>query len=309
MFTEIVSQILALFLVTCIGFLAGKFGFLDDRTVASVNKLLLYVCLPCMTVAAAVGGGERLSNDTVLLALAASCGLCVVLPLLGPALNWLFRVPRNQRAMYRFMALVPNIGFMGYPVVKAFYGSSAVFLNALALMVITTLQFSYGIAVLSHADGGKRSFFFNWRDLVTPGLVASVVALALFFTGATLPGFLSTALDDVGGVAPPLAMMTIGSSLVGVDVRRVLTDWKLHAYALVKQIAVPLAFWFALVPFFPDRLVLGVAVIVLAMPVGAMNVVFASQYRPDCVDVCARAIVVTTLWSFVTLPVLALFIA
>ncbi len=309
MFTEIVGQILALFLVTCVGYLAGRLGFLDDRTVPGVNKLLLNVCVPCMTVAAAVGGGERLSNDTVLLALAASCGLCVVLPLLGFALNWLFRVPRNERAMFRFMALLPNIGFMGYPVVKAFYGSSAVFLNALALMLITALQFTYGIAVLSHADGGKKSFFFNWRDLATPGLVASVIALVLFFTGATLPSFLATALDDIGGVAPPLAMMTIGSSLVGVDAKRVLGDWKLHAYTLVKQLVFPLAVWFALSPFFPDRLVLGVAVIVLAMPVGAMNIVFANQYRPDCVDVCSRAIVLTTLWSFVTLPVLALFIA
>ena len=52
MFTEIVGQILALFLVTCVGYLAGRLGFLDDRTVPGVNKLLLNVCVPCMTVAA-----------------------------------------------------------------------------------------------------------------------------------------------------------------------------------------------------------------------------------------------------------------
>lgn len=81
----------------------------------------------------------------------------------------------------------------------------------------------------------------------------------------------------------------------------------MHLYTLVKQLAVPLAFWFALAPVFPDRTVLGILTLVLAMPVATMTMVLAQRHGSD-VQYATRAIVVTTLWSFVILPVLGFVI-
>ncbi len=306
MFANVMSQIVVLFLITCAGYVAGRLGYFDDHTTAKLNKLLLYICVPCMTVAAAVGGSGTLSRETALLALGASLGLCAFLPLSGLLLNALLRVPKERRPMFRFMTMSSNFAFMGYPVVQAFFGTEAMFLNALGVMFLTVLQFSYGVSVLTQGSGKTRTF--DWRALVTPGLVASLIALVLFFIGVRLPAFLEGALSSIGEIAPPLAMMLIGSSLVGVDFRGVLGNLRLHAYALVKQLLIPLAVWFALRPVFPDPLVLGVVTVILAMPVGAMNIVFAGQYRPQDSAMTAEAIIVTTLWSFLILPVLALVI-
>lgn len=306
MFLGVVGQIGTLFLITCVGYLAGRLGYFDGHATAKLNKLLLYICVPCMTVAAAVGGTEAFSRETALLALAGSLGLCLFLPLSGFALNAVLRVPKAQRPMFRFMTMSSNFAFMGYPVVQAFFGTEAVFLNALGVMFLTILQFSYGVGVLTHGNGKDRTF--DWRSLVTPGLVASVVALVLFFTGLRLPSFLEGTLSSIGGIAPPMAMMLIGSSLVGVDAGALLHNLRLHAYALAKQLVIPLVVWFALHSVFPNPLVLGVLTVILAMPVGAMNIVFAGQYRPQDTALTAEAIVVTTLWSFAILPVLALVI-
>ena len=304
MLTDVISQNVVLFLITCVGFGVGRLGYFDDQTTAKLNKLLLYVCVPCMTVSAAVGGSATLSRETAILALGASLALCLFLPLSGMLLNVVLRIPQEQRPMFRFMTLSSNFAFMGYPVVQAFFGTEAMFLNALGVMFLTVLQFSYGVSVLTQSDAKDRTF--NWRSLVTPGLVASLVALLLFFAGVQLPAFLEGTLSSIGGIAPPLAMMLIGSSLVGANFKGLLGNMRLHAYALVKQLAIPLAVWFALRSVFPDPLVLGVTTVILAMPVGAMNIVFAGQYRPQDLPITAEAIIVTTLWSFAILPVLAL---
>ena len=122
--------------------------------------------------------------------------------------------------------------------------------------------------------------------------------MALYATAMPLPGPATTS---------PLAMVLMGASLADVGLKELALDWRAHLYALVKQLAVPLAFWLALAPSFPDRTVLGVLTLVLAMPVATMTVVLAQRYGSDARH-ATRTIVTTTLWSFVVLPVLGFVI-
>ena len=149
--------------------------------------------------------------------------------------------------------------------------------------------------MLADRSGGNRTTI-SLRTLLSPALVASVVALVVFFAGIELPAFLADTIDSIGGITSPLAMILMGASLNGVDLKNIALDWRLHLYTLVKQLVLPLAVWFALSPFFPDKTVLGIVVVVLAQ-----------QYRSDA-TYATRAIVVTTLWSFIILPVLGVVV-
>lgn len=326
---EIVSQIFVLFLIACTGLLAAKLGYLDDRTTNGLNRLVLSFFVPCMVISSATGGAVSYGHDTVVLALACSAALYVVLPAIAWLLNVAFRLPREKRALGLIMTTCGNVGFMGYPVVQAFFGQEALFLNSLFIM-FQAIPLYVGSAILlpqaradeavpgEIADGrgpdgrapakARRRIRLSPRDVINPAMVASVLALVLFFAGIQLPGFLADTLSQLGGVTAPLAMMLMGASLASIDLKSLALDWRLHLYALVKQLVIPLVVWFALSPVFPDPLLLGVLVVVLAMPVAAMIVVLAYQYHADA-QFAARGIVATTLWSFLILPVLGIVIA
>ena len=300
----VTTQILVLFLISCVGYGAAKLGCFPPATTKNLNKLLLYICVPCMVISAAVGGERTYSEETAFLMLGCSAAMAIFLPILGWLLNVLLHTPRANQPLCQFMAMCGNIGFMGYPVVMAFFGTDAAFLNGLATVCLNILMFGGAVVLLAHDQGEKPTL--APRDLLSPSLVASVLALALFLLHVQLPAFLNGALSSIGSITSPLAMMLIGASLVGVQPRSLL-DWRLHVWTLLKQLVVPLAVWFLCKPWFPNLTVLGVMVVVLALPVAAMTIVFANQYNKD-IDFAVRGIVATTLWSFVILPIIALVI-
>lgn len=308
MVASVLSQILVLFLIACVGLLVAKLGYLDDHTTNNLNKILLYVFVPCMIVSSATGGDASYGGSTVVLMLACAVALyAVVMPLLGLAVNAALRIPRERRNLTLLMTMCGNVGFMGYPVVQAFFGSQTLFLNSIVTMFQSIPLYAGGALLLSAGSARGRRARLSWRTLVSPALVASVLALVLFFTGVRLPGFVGDAVGSLGDITSPLAMLLMGASLAGVDLKSLALDWRMHLYTLVKQLAVPLVFWFALSPFFPDRTVLGILTLVLAMPVATMTMVLAQQYGSDA-QYATRAIVTTTLWSFVILPVLGFVI-
>ena len=303
----VLTQILVLLAVACVGLVGARLQIFGPQVVAGLNKLLLYICVPCMVVSSAVGDTAGYGDDVVRLALLTSVGLCAVLPALGWLLSRVLRVPPERRNLQQFLAMCSNFGFMGYPVAQAFFGTGALFLHSLVTICLHAMMFVSATLLL-----GEGSLRRDWRafvrELLSPGLLASVAALALFTLQVELPAFLALSLEQVGGITSPLAMMMIGASLVEMRPRDLLLDWRLHVFALLKQLVIPLAAWYALAPVFPNATVLGLAVLVLALPVAAMTVVFAGQYGRDAAY-ASRAIVVTTVWSFALLPLLGLVIA
>lgn len=302
----ILTQIVVLFLIACVGLLVAKLGYLDDRTTNNLNKMLLYVFVPCMIVSSALGGASTYGQATVLLMIASAVALYLLLPVVALGVNALLRIPRERRRLTLLMTVCGNVGFMGYPVVQAFFGSQALFLNSIITMFQSIPLYLGAPLLLTDRSEGHRATL-SPRALLSPALVASVAALVVFFAGIELPAFLADTIGSIGGITSPLAMILMGASLNGVDLKSIALDWRLHLYTLVKQLVLPLAVWFALSPFFPDKTVLGIVVVVLAMPVATMTMVLAQQYRSDAAY-ATRTIVVTTLWSFAILPVLGIVI-
>jgi hypothetical protein len=134
------------------------------------------------------------------------------------------------------------------------------------------------------------------KNTVVMSLLAGVV---FGFTGAQLPYSVKKFFSLLGNAAGPVALFSIGLSLVGrnINVKKAELMW----IGSAKLFIYPLATWFV-VNFLitMDRVWANAAVILAAMPVGALVYVFAQQYNIYVGEVSA-AIVVTTAGSIVTL--------
>ena len=303
----------SLVLVTLIGYVAARAGFLTSDVRPRLSALIFNVTLPC-TILASVGevdssaGTEQVTWSFVLgsalffVMLAAAALACLAL-----------RVPCEERPLYLFMGVLTNTGFIGFAVLESLFGGGSVFLGSIFIAVSNVSLYSIGVGVLT--SGGEKDGEKNvaparssrlvgvLKNVLNVPMVASVIALVVFFSGVPLPGPVAQAVDMVGGATSPLAMMLVGLAIAEADLRRVLGNGRLWGFSAIRFLLVPAACYLLLAPVVPDALSLGVFIVMLAMPTGSMAAAIASTYgRPG--ELLSQGTIVSTIASFAIVPVL-----
>ena len=211
------------------------------------------------------------------------------------------RIPIHQRGLYMFMTVFSNIGFMGFPVMKAIFGNEAVFYTAIFNMIFNFLVFTLGIVLINY--GTTNQFKLKAKNLLSPGIISSLVAVIIYFSQIKMPTVLGSTFEMVGSITTPVAMMLIGSTLASINIKEVFTEFRIYPYTIIKQLLIPFIAYPILHYFISSPLVLGVALINLAMPVGNSAVLFANEYDGD-VDLAAKSVFITTLISVFTIPLI-----
>ena len=98
-------------------------------------------------------------------------------------------------------------------------------------------------------------------------------------------------------------MMLIGSSLATMPIKEIFKEYKLYPYTLIKQIIIPLLALIILKPILTDPLILGITIVVLAMPIGNISNIFANRFDGNY-KLASKGIFITTICSFITIPIL-----
>lgn len=309
----VIGSMGSLVLVTLIGYVATRACFLTSEVRPKLSALIFNVTLPC-TILASVGevdssaGAEQITWSFVLgtalffVMLAAAALACLAL-----------RVSRDERPLYLFMGVLTNTGFIGFAVLESLFGGGSVFLGSIFIAVSNVFLYSIGVGVLTSAgekNGEKEAVPMRssrlagvLKNVLNVPMVASVIALVVFFSGVPLPGPVAQAVDMVGGATSPLAMMLVGLAIAEADLRRVLGNWRLWGFSAIRFLLVPAMCYLLLAPMVPDELSLGVFIVMLAMPTGSMAAAIASTYgRPG--ELLSQGTIVSTIASFVIVPVL-----
>ncbi len=311
---SVLGSMFSLIIVTVLGYVATKLGYLSAEIRPKLSALIFNITLPC-TILVSVGkvdsstGAEAITWSFVL-----AFALFFVMLVAGFIAVQLLRVPRAERSLYLFMGVLTNTGFIGFAVLESIFGGASVFLGSIFIAVSNVFLYSIGIAVLRSggrraqaADGAPRRRFVDVRgmlkDMVNVPLIASLVAMAVFFAGIELPSPIVQAADMAGGITAPLAMMLVGISIANANLREVLSEWRLWGFTIIRFLVAPLAAYAILALAVPSELALGVFVIMLAMPTGSMAGPLATAYGQDG-NLAARGTIVSTIASFAIVPVL-----
>jgi predicted permease len=297
----VINQMLQLFLILGLGYFLNKIKLFDTAINQKLNLLILNVTTPAMILASVSSNNQSSNTGVVLKVLLVAIAIFVILPILSFILVKIMRVPKHQEGIYMFMTVFSNIGFMGFPVIKSIFGSQAVFYTAIFNMVFSLLVFTLGIFLINYGTENKADF--NIKTLLSPGIVSSFGAIVIYFLKIPIPSVLGSTLNSVGNITTPIAMMLIGSTLANIDIKEVFTEFRIYPYTLVRQILIPAVFYPILKFFISNPLILGVTLIVLAMPVGNSAVQFATKYEAD-IDLAAKSVFITTLISVFTIPLI-----
>ena len=297
-FLDTLSEMLVLLFAIAAGFLANRMGILGGGTDKKISRLLLAITLPSM-ILGSVCTGEALPEAGVVLG---TLGVAAVFYLLEFA--FVLAAPPllggtpGQKGVWRYTLAFPNVAFIGYPVVSALFGPEALFYAVILVLPFNLMTFTLGPLMLT---GAKR---FSLRQMFSPCVAASILALVLALGRLRPPAMIGEALEFVGGVTVPLSLLFVGSLLAGLPLGRMLASPRLWILTAVRLLALPSVLCFLLRWMGTDPLILGVAVIQMAMPAAVNGSLLCMEYGGDA-ECMAQITFLSTLASIVTIPILA----
>ena len=315
-FEHILTQMIVLCIPIAIGFVAAKLGFLNDEMDSSLTRLIVNVTLPCLVLASAsssdgLPGGEVVAQLLGYSALGYALALAVAAIL--PAL---MHAPAAERNVYRFVTVFGNVGFIGYPVLSAIYGPTAVLYAAIASIPNSLVLYSVGEAMLQSAgtsDGPECRLSPRQRALrmakstASPTFLASLVLLALVLLHVSDLGVLGQGLAVVGNFTTPAALLVTGAALASYNPLEMFTNWRAYVAATVRLLVVPLVMLAVMGGLVPDAFVRGVIVVGAAMPVASVGVLFCLLYGVD-VKPMMQSTFLSIVGSVLSIPLLALLV-
>lgn len=299
----IISSILTLFILISIGFAALRAGLITRAGVTGLSGLLVNITLPCLIIESM----QVPLTDTLLTHMEGI--ILIELLVYGISFFFAFLVPYIlggsvfETGVFRFMLIFSNLGFMGYPVCETLFGPQSLFYVTLINIPFGLLVFTIGVFLL-RPDLARHP---DLRRILSPGLLASLLGLLFFFTGFTIPSPLSDSLSLLGSVTTPLAMIVIGALLATLPVGSLLGDSRIWVISLFRLSVIPGITLLILSRFTSDPLLLGVPVILSAMPVAANTVLLAEEYGVNA-ELASKGVFISTVLSVVTIPIVALFL-
>ena len=213
------------------------------------------------------------------------------------------KVPKEKRMVLQYATVCSNAGFLGNPVAEGLYGSVGLLYASVYLIPQRIVMWSAGVSYFTECPSKKEVVK---KVLKHPCIVAVEIGIVLMVTQVQLPGFLSSAIENVGGCTTAITMMLIGTILTDVDMRHILTRTTV-AYSFIRLAFIPAVVfagcWLANI----DSVVAGVSVTLAAMPAGTTTAILAMKYHGD-EEFATQSVVLTTMLSMAAIPIWSLII-
>lgn len=307
----IFQKLLVLFGFMLIGYLSYKKKWISDDTSSQISGLIVNIFNPALIISGVIGSVGNGNWNLVIMDLILAVILFVVLILISPAFVRILGVKKDERNIYAVMLIFSNLGFMGIPINEELYGREAIFYVALYTLVYNILFYTYGIYLFEKEramqTGQKAKIIFHWKKMINPGMVACLAALLIFAFQINAPAPAVSFVQYLGNAAIPLSMIITGVSLAKMPLIEVFKDIKMYQFTFLKMLVIPMIAAFAIRLFHLDPVLSGIMVLMFGMPNGSMAVMMAIDYGLDS-SICSRGIVLTTLLSIITLPIVAYLI-
>ena len=295
---SLIQKMGILFLIIGVGFITAKAKVFPKNTNRVLAQLVINVTNPCTVLYSVLGSERGLTNGEVYLLTGIAAAYFAVVVALGLILPRLLKCPPEKRRVYAFMCTFSNMGFLGFPVVSALYGANAVFYASIFNLFFQVIVYTYGVRLMD-----RQNARVTWKTFCSPMIICSLIAYACYLTDAKAPAVVVDTLGMLNNVTSPVCMLVIGIALANVPVGKVFTNWRLYVINLIRLVVLPVLVWLVLHPVIENPLILGVTVVISAMPVATMTTLLAAKYGAD-EELAASGVFLSTLMSLATVPLL-----
>lgn len=298
-FSLVFNEIIVLFIIIFIGYILRKQDLISTEFNKDLSNLLIKLTLPALIISSMhiTLDSDIIYNIQIISLI--TIGIYILAILLANILIRILPIPDNKKNIFIFLIVFGNVGYMGYPVLGVIYPDLGIFYGLFNNIAFNILAWTYGIYLFTSTRGKKYTI--NWKHLLNNGIIAIFIGFILLLTGLRLPAPLLGAVEHLGQMTFPLSMLIIGSSLAGVNYKKIVTNQYVLLITVIKLLLFPGLILLILRLLPVPEIVTNVSLLLSAMPCAALSVVFAEKYERDN-QFAAQGVFTTTLLALFTIP-------
>ena len=310
----IISQMLMLFAMMLTGYMVWRIGWFDEPAYQKLSKIVVNILNPILVLNGVLGKDSAGDTSLILQNLGFVVFFYLLLIAVGFLFVWILRPVKAEKRLYRLMTIFPNVGFMGIPVITGIFGMKCMIYIVFYMLGYNLLLYTYGLALAGKAArnaGGKAASDCaggTWKRMINPGVLCGVAAIVIFMLRIRVPAPAANYCSYMGNATIPLSMLLIGMSIAKADLKTIFSNVRVYLYTAMKMLLLPAAMIVLLKPLPADPVIFGVFVLQLAMPVGSIVTLIAKESGADEIC-CTNGIVLSTLASLITIPLVCVFLS
>lgn len=294
-----------LFFAIALGYYLNKKDIFTKEVNQKLSSFIIRFATPCLIVSSVTSISNQ-ENNVAIQFLIIGLFIYLMIPCFSLLLSSIIPCFKNKKYTYSCMFIFSNCGFMALPIIQSLFGNEAIFYNTLLHMPYNLLFFTLGSYMLS--KDGKNNFKFNFKSLFSPGIIASIIAIILFFFKIKLPDCISDSLNFVGSCVTPLSMISIGVSIACYPLKEIVMNKELYLMSFIRLIIIPLISYFVISMFITNSTIIQIVTIGLAMPAGSLVAMGANEYHGD-VKTASFGVALSTLLSMITIPIMLILLS
>ena len=300
----ILSSLIMIFILIIPGVFFKKKNILTEDQNGAINSIVVNLTWPCLVIDAMhMKFSLEVLKDSAYILVVCLLILAIIFAISFPIAK-LIKLPKTKQYLTVFMLLFGNTGFIGIPVIKALYGTDAVFYAAIVELINDILIFTVGILLIQLSAGANLKVGF--KQFINPGLIGVIIGLILFLLNIQLPNLIGGSIEMIGNATTPLTMFCIGFQIGGLKLKEIAGDFQVYAICFVKLLIVPILTLLAVKLWAGDFSMLEkVLIIGFAMPVGAVASIFSQQYKGEAAF-ATKSVLLSTVLSLITIPIFAI---
>lgn len=314
--TVVLEQMIIIMILILTGIFLYRKKMISEDTSRQISGLIVNITNPALLICSAFDDTPKLSIYEL------GIGMCVfllsyaVLILFAYLIPLILGVPSRERYSYRMLTVFGNVGFIGIPLASAVLGSGCLIFVSMSNLIYNILVYTFGLSTLKnaalkqhsenqHSDKSNSDNLFH--KLVNAGTVSALLTVIFYLSDIKVPSIISSTLTYAGRTTTFLSMLVLGVSVAQMALKDIFSHPKLYAFTLIRQILLPIGFTLALGLFIKAPLILNTCALLLAVPAGNMPLMLSKQLGAD-ESTISRGIILTTILSLATIPLVALFI-
>ncbi len=313
--TAVFEQVLILLVFGVAGFALAKKHVLDTDKTKLLSALEIYVFIPCLTFNnfAKNFTVEYLSDRYVLLIV--SVILLVLSYPLAKLLAKPFAKKPYEKALYHYIMMVPNYGYIGYALCQGIYGELGLLDMMIFALPMNVYTNSIAYSTLTGGDG-KISI----KRIFSPAVYATILGCIVGISGLKLPTVVTDITGKAAACMAPISMLLTGIVISQYELKELLIRKKSYGVSALRLLGIPALVYGVLKLTGYGFTLLGLpavsaavasvipyAVITYCMPCGMNTIVFPKMVGEDC-KIGASTVLVSTVAALITIPLCVTFL-
>ncbi len=287
---------ISIVLLMAVGIILKKIGMISEQGKNELTNLVIYLVLPCNILKAfMIDFNDGMAEDFIAMII-----ISVFIQIFSVIYGRLsFRkLSEKKRKCVAYGIICSNAGFLGNPIAEGLYGDYGLLLASIFLIPLRIMMWTEGVASFS----GEKDIKSTVKKVIThPCILACILGLVIMLTGVGFPEPVTKTIGFIGACNTALSMIVIGTILADTDIKSFI-DLDVLKYCVHRLVIIPAIVFVVLKIIGISGIVLGLSVILVAMPAGATTSILAEKYKMES-EFATKLVVVSTALSVVAIPV------